>query len=114
MLQQNNFFKCSELNVVNIKIIDNKPIYNPTRISVTKIIDAIITDSPIVATISLASLFEIKNLITKNNTYNKKKFDKTTKSPSAASKDAEEKRLGTALTELRRNLIKPFEHYPQY
>ena len=33
---------------------------------------------------------------------------KTTKSPSAASKDAEEKRLGTALTELRRNLIKPY------
>lgn len=33
---------------------------------------------------------------------------KTTKSPSAVSKDAEEKRLGTALTELRRNLIKPY------
>ena len=32
---------------------------------------------------------------------------KTTKSPSAVSKDAEENRLGTALTELRRNLIKP-------
>lgn len=33
---------------------------------------------------------------------------KTTKSPSAASKDAEEKRLGRALTEIRRNLIKPY------
>ena len=33
---------------------------------------------------------------------------KTTKSPSAVSKDAEENRLGTALTELRRNLIKPY------
>lgn len=33
---------------------------------------------------------------------------KTTKPPSAASKDTEEKRLGTALTELRRNLIKPY------
>lgn len=33
---------------------------------------------------------------------------KTTKSPSAVSKDAEEKRLGTALTELRRNLIKTY------
>lgn len=33
---------------------------------------------------------------------------KTTKSPSAAAKDVEEKRLGTALTELRRNLIKPY------
>ena len=36
---------------------------------------------------------------------------KTTKSPSAASKDAEVKRLGTALTELRRNLIKPYMQF---